>query len=374
MSNKNQPRQRKGARIAGRSAGGEWASKVRSTADAGALGYSDLSTADAQREAIYARLEQTGSVPASTVESATNPRFTDGIDIWWEQHYERMEQPAGGGTFQVMPDDYTPAMTGGKSLDGNRRTHRIRYSGAGVELRMPSATAIKRFSAENGKRTFDVPVEIEHEGGKVSGFVRVTEGTPGAWEVQALNFPGKAAGRVAESVACVLEARRPRMALKDAEAQYAARRELIARDETPDSGTLHGASPLHQKMIDRMARRGSALQTTRVKSSLVRGVGYDQATGTMTISLNGRVYGYRTNRDTFLEVLNGAAPGSAYNDLVKGRAERVPVERCGKCRRYSRASVSHVCPTEQSRGVKQDAFRSKVATMILGSLRKRKQA
>ncbi len=175
MSNKNQPRQQKGARIAGRSAGGEWASKVRSTADAGALGYSDLSTADAQREAIYARLEQTGSVPASTVESATNPRFTDGIDIWWEQHYERMEQPAGGGTFQVMPDDYTPAMTGGKSLDGNRRTHRIRYSGAGVELRMPSATAIKRFSAENGKRTFDVPVEIEHEGGKVSGFVRVTE-------------------------------------------------------------------------------------------------------------------------------------------------------------------------------------------------------
>ncbi len=158
--------------------------------------------------------------------------------------------------------------------------------------------------------------------------------------MQALNFPGKATGRVAESVACVLEARRPRMALKDAEAQYAARRELIARDETPDSGTLHGASPLHQKMIDRMAKRGSALQTTRVKSSLVRGVGYDQATGTMTISLNGRVYGYRTNRDTFLEVLNGTAPGSAYNDLVKGRAERVPVERCGKCRRYSRASVS----------------------------------
>ncbi len=75
---------------------------------------------------------------------------------------------------------------------------------------------------------------------------------------------------------------------------------------------------------------GSALQTTRVKSSLVRGVGYDQATRTMTISLNGRVYGYRANRDTFLEVLNGAAPGSAYNDLVKGHAERVPVERCRK--------------------------------------------
>ncbi len=79
---------------------------------------------------------------------------------------------------RYCPMTTTPAMTSGKSLDGSHRSHRIQYSGNGVELRMPSATAIKRFSAENGKRTFDVPVEIEHGGGKTSKFQYVTDGTP----------------------------------------------------------------------------------------------------------------------------------------------------------------------------------------------------
>lgn len=372
MSTNNQPRQQRGARIAGRNAGGEWAEKVRTSA--GDVLYSGLSQADQQREAIFNHLEATGSVPATTVESATNPLYTKGIKKWWEQHFERMEQPPDGKAFDLMPDDYTPGMTKGRSLSDNRRTHRILYSGAGVALRMPSATAIKRYSAENSHRTFDVPVEIEHEGGRVTGFVRVTQGGPGSWEVQALNFPGKSAGRISESVACVLEGRRPSMALREAEAQYAARRELAAHEDAPSTPILEGASPLHQKMIDRMARTGSTMQKTRVPSAVVRSVGYDPATGTMAINLNGRRYAYRTDRETYLSILNGAAPGVAYNQLVKNRSARVQAIQCSKCRRFSRAGVAHACPPKQSRPKRQSPFRSQVRTLILGSLKRKRLA
>ena len=52
-----------------------------------------------------------------------------------------------------MPDDYTPSMTIGKSLEGNRRTHRMCYRGVGVALRMPSATSIKRYATSEVSAT-----------------------------------------------------------------------------------------------------------------------------------------------------------------------------------------------------------------------------
>ncbi|MHA3723761.1 KTSC domain-containing protein [Leucobacter sp. HY1910] len=355
-----QARHDAGVRRAGVAMGGKF-SKTQSTAASGAgLYYAPLEHAAEQRDAIAERFVATGYAPATSVESATNPRYTDGIDEWWLQHYERMEQPADGKTYAMMPDDYTPSRTDGHALSGKRRTHRMRYSGAGVEMRMPSATAIRRFSAENGKRTFDVPIEMEHAGGRISGFARVTQGADGAWDVKALNMPQQAASRAQEAVACVLEARRPTIALKQAEAQYAAHRK--ARQS---AAPLHGASPLHQRRLERVAQEGARLGQPRVNSPLVKGVGYDSATGTMTINLRGRYYGYKVPKETYQEIASSLSPGAAYNQLVKGRrSKRAEVQCCRRCRRWTLTQVKHSCPVKQ-RGIRRDKHRARVASHVM---------
>ncbi|MBC9927272.1 hypothetical protein [Leucobacter sp. cx-169] len=367
MSNSRQdpPRHDRGSKVAGQSAGGRYKDHIRTAAS---LMYSDAEGASEQRNAILARLAQTGSVPATTVESATDPKFTDGIDVWWSQHFERMEQPPEGKAFKIMPDDYTPKETGGLALSGKRRTHRIRYSGAGVELRMPSATSIRRFSAENGKRSFDVPIELEHGGGKVSGFVRVTQGAAGVWDVQALNFPGQAGGRAAEAVAAVLEARRPSLALRDAERQYEAQRIAVAKGVNLPTAT--GASALHQRRINRTSRAGVELKAPRVPSAVVTGGAYDHGTNTMMVRLGKRTYGYQVDPKVFREVMGSGAPGRAYNELVKNRSKRVELKHCNKCSRWSHGAVRHACPAKPKTTGTQDAFRSSVATMLLSTLKK----
>lgn len=352
---------------------GSWAAQRRGlpqaplTSGAG-MSYASLQDADKQRQAISERLSRTGAVPATTVESATNPRFTDGIDTWWQQHFERMEQPLQGQAYRVMPDDYTPLGTSGRALSGKRRTHRMRYAGAGVELRMPSATAIRRFSKENGRATFDLPIEMEHEGGRISGFVRVTEGAGGAWDVKPLGFPNRqSAGRAAESVACILEARRPSLALAEAEAQYAAARQEAIDARRNGEVTLvdTGASPLHQRRINRMARFGAALKEPRVRSSFILGGAYDPATGTATIRIGTKSYGYKIPKNVFDEVMGSGMPGRAYNELIKNRSEKVAVTQCRSCRRIYRDEMKHLCPPAPRRPRKSDRYRLKVATIVL---------
>lgn len=350
--------------------GGSYASFNRG-ASAPPPQYAGLANATAQREAIVATLIERGYVHASTVESATNPSFTDGIDVWWQQHYERMEQqPAGRGAYKIMPDDYTPGMTSGHALSGHRRTHRMNYRGAGVNLRMPSATAIRRFSKENNRQTFDLPIEMEHEGGRIAGFVRITEGAGGSWDVRALGFPdSKSRNRAAESVACVLESRRPSLALREAEAHYEKVRRLNIEarrrgEEPPVRGDAK--SPLQQVQIDRAARAGAELHAPAVPS-FIKAVGYDRGTQTMTIRMKGnRSYAYHVPRQVYEEIARSGSPGRAYNELVKGKADRVEVTRCPKCRRINRATVQHACPaTLRAPQGRFNAFRSKVQTLML---------
>ncbi|TDP89540.1 KTSC domain-containing protein [Leucobacter luti] len=332
--------------------------------------YAGMGDAAEQRKAIIAQLERVGYAHASTVESATNPSFTEGIDVWWQQHYERMEQqPEGHHAYKIMPDDYTPGMTDGHALSGHRRTHRMNYHGAGVNLRMPSATAIRRFSKENKRQTFDLPIEMEHGGGRISGYVRVTEGAGGAWDVQALGFPDHVSkNRAAESVACVLEARRPSLALKDAELHFAnvrrANQEARARGEAVT--VVEGKSALQQLQIDRVARAGAQMQAPAVPS-FIKGVGFERATNTMTLTMKGsRTYSYEVPRQVYEEILRSGSPGRAYNELVKNRAERVQVDRCQKCRRVTRSGVQHTCPAAPKiPRARRNAFRSKVQTLLL---------
>jgi hypothetical protein len=85
----------------------------------------------------------------------------------------------------------------------------------GYTLRMPSATSIKAFDRETGG-TFDVPVSARDAAGRtVSGWVRVTHHRGGWTSTPVGDFGPRTGARVAESVAAVLEARRPSRALDE---------------------------------------------------------------------------------------------------------------------------------------------------------------
>ncbi|MEK6311931.1 MAG: hypothetical protein V4755_14620, partial [Curtobacterium sp.] len=158
-----------------------------------------------------------GWMPAASSEALNDPRTREGIDAFWTAHYAQAEQAVGTreGVYAVMPDDYTPGMSSGHALSGHRRTHRMSYSNDQVALRMPSATAIRRYAKEQHGRTFDVPVEASYPGGTVSGYVRVTQNGPGTWSVSGVEMDPRANAFVAESVQAVLEARAVTSALRN---------------------------------------------------------------------------------------------------------------------------------------------------------------
>lgn len=98
----------------------------------------------------------------------------EGLQDWWSMHFTGAEYtPEAQGAIPQMPDDNTPNMTGGHALSKHRRTHRWRYAGSDVELRVPNTSAIKRFAAE-GNSTFDVPFSADYPGGQIGGWLRVT--------------------------------------------------------------------------------------------------------------------------------------------------------------------------------------------------------
>lgn len=287
-----------------------------------------------------------GYAPATAGPSAgTVPRSTAGITTWWEEHFRRAEVNDHESYVQ-MPDDYNPGSSSGNALSGKRRTHRILYEGAGIALRMPSATAIRRFSAAQGHQTFDVPVEAEGQGGQVvSGYVRVTQEAPGKWSVDALGMPPHVAWKVSESVASVLEARRPSRALKD-------------------------IGDLLQRRRERVARAGVQM-TAADNSSWVSAMGYNAAAGEMVITLGTRTYGYRVSEQVFQRVKNSYSAGSAYNQLVKG-SPRVEVDQCGVCGRWFNVMAGHTCMRHRSATGTVKPFNSRVRAHVLAAAGQRR--
>lgn len=268
----------------------------------------------ARHEALVAH----GYVPPTYLLAADDPSSTTGRGDWWDQHFIAAEHDEAGG-FPQMPDDYTPSMTEGASLAGNRRTHRMKYTGAGVTLRMPSATSVKRYAAEVGS-TFDVPISIRNNatGGTLAGWVRVTHTGPGSWSVTGLGFGnGDANAKVSEAVAAVLEARRPTRGLREVGDLLAKRRERIA---------------------------GAGTTVEAVNSAWVGAVGYDERTGVLiTQTSTGAVYGHRVRPETFESMRTASSAGKAFNQLVRGNP-RVQVTKCAQCARVHASSVAHTCP------------------------------
>ena len=324
MSNyKDQPR-----RPAGTPEGGRWAPMAHAETDI------EL-TSVLQRRAQ--QLETLGFVQATAVRSALR---RSAAGSWWAAHWALAEQPpAGRASYPKMPDDETPMRTGGRALSGRRRTHRMAYRGAGVELRMPSAAAVRRYASHLADKTgqetvtFDVPVSASYPGQdgrskEVSGWARVTRGPDGTWATKVLGFPdegGAGAGEyVAESVQCVLEARRPSRALKE-------------------------VGDLLERRRQRKERLGVKLVPMR--STWVRQVGYDYATGAIIVSTGQHTYGYKAPERAYQAIANAYSPGRAYNLLLRGKAQRVDVVECPKCGRYSAqldGAGTHTCPPREA--------------------------
>jgi len=318
----------------GQPTGGQFATKSNPESDVdlgGAEPSSDDHEAlDAFIERRRAALAKLGYVQPTVAPNIVNPRSTAHRREWWKNNFAAAEYGNPNGSYAQMPDDWTPRRSTGRSLDGLRRTHRMAYVGAGVTLRMPSATSIKAFSnaSVEGKRpgeTFDLPVSAQFPGGEISGWVRVSRGADGTWATQGLGFTPEQAAYVAESVQCVLESRHPSRALADA-------------------GDL----------LDRRRQRAAALGTVAqpMRSGWIKSVGYDRATGTMMMSTAAksgpRHYGYRVPLSAFQRVAQSDRPGATFNTTIRGRAHTVTVSECEKCGRFTADGAGHRCPPKPS--------------------------
>lgn len=284
-----------------------------------------------------AQLASMGYAPPIATGTRIDPASTRDIGEWWNTSFVDAEYGHGAGDYPLMPDDNTPGMTGGNAISGHRRTHRMSYSGNGVTLRMPSKTAIHRFSASQHDRTFDVPVSASlPDGSTVQGTVRVTRGSDGQWETKGLGFNPEHEVYVAEGVAAVLEGQRARTSLR-------------------------AAGDLMQRRQERLAAGGS--KPIPVESSWIRSVGYTAdgngpaGSGVMTLttkeyvrkdgtSAGAKTYGYKVDANTFSAMLNSEAPGKVFNRFVRG-AEGAQIRTCEKCGLMT-ANAQHQCATKVS--------------------------
>ena len=275
-------------------------------------------------------LQRAGYVePISLRAAELDPASSAHRQEWWDTAFVEGEYGHANGDQPKMPDDFTPARSGGQALSGHRRTHRMCYRGSGVSMRMPSVTSVRAFASElaaAGHRpvTFDVPVTATHPGGSVSGWVRVTWGDDGHWATRGLGFDAASSAYVAEAAQCVIEARRPSRALRE-------------------------VGDLIERRRGRAARLGTTLQP--VASAWISRLGYSPATSTMVMTSGPRRYGFQVPPHVYQEMASSLTPGRVFNQVVKGHAARVEVAECPRCGRFAAAvdgAGDHRCPTKEA--------------------------
>jgi hypothetical protein len=266
----------------------------------------------------FEKFKRNGFVAATTLDAVQSPSTTKDREEWWNREFVAGEYGKSGKGYPQMPDDYTPGKTLGQAMSGNRRTHRMNYKNGDVDLRMPSATAIKRYSGENGNPTFDVPVSVSIKGGAPKqGWVRVTKTGPHSWSTTALGGSNDQNDELlSEAVSAVLEARRPTMA-------------------------LHAAGDLLERRKARLAAEGQEM--AGIKSTFIDEIGFDEHSSTMATRIGDKIYGHTVPKSFFESVANSERPGTLFNKLIKQNAQ-TEVNRCQKCGRFSAASLQHTCP------------------------------
>lgn len=304
-------------------AGGRWAPKYQ-PAPSGQLAPEpvlDSASADYRRRVSErrSRLAAGGYVPATTMVTDSGLNRPSSSRRWWDTAYLIAEENHPDGDYPRFEFDTTTTDRDG----AERMAHRMGYEGAGVRVRMPSVSSVRRFAAECGSGTFDVPMSmVGPDGRSHESWVRVTRGDDGTWATRALGPHSKEdASRIAESVSAVLEARRPTRALKD-------------------------VGDLLERRRVKMAAVG--VRPKPVTSTWVTGLGYDQASETMVMTTRREVYGYHVDRSVYSRLASAATPGSTFNEVVKGRAKRVEVAGCGRCGRFHVAGAAHRCPTREA--------------------------
>lgn len=314
-----QPRQPKGRPI-----GGQWAQFEHAESAVALVS----APTDESRLAMAERRERLrlhGYVGATTVPAAVAPTTTEHRDVWWDNSFVSAEYGRGEGrTYPQMPDDETPNRHEGQAMSGHRRTHRMHYSNEQIDLRMPSVTAIRRYSAAHGNPTFDVPVSVSVRGGQpVNGWVRVTKTGPHDWTVTTADGTNtRASLEVAEAVTALLESRRVTTALA----------------RIPD---------LLEARRQRIAAQGSAM--TDLNSSFLQEAGYDRATQTTAVKIANRLYGFRTSPAHFEALKDSSRPGALFNQIIK-KCAGTEVRQCPKCQRFHSAAVAHRCPAGHKAG------------------------
>lgn len=366
----------RGHKPAGTTAGGQFDGRTLTRPPTGSLGpvrpdsdrpvvASDLENPANNPQARFlhrAELIEQGYAPAQFTPSKTSVLSTEGINTWWSEHFinaEHGSQNGDGATYPVIPDDYTPKQTLGLALSGKRRTHRIKYEGDGYAIRMPSASAIKRFADESGSNTFDVPVQAvrilpDGRESTTTGYVRVTRQGPGSWHTQPLGLNEQSGSVISESVSTILEARHPSIALKD-------------------------AGNLYQKYQQRKAAQGQKLAPLARPSSFVNGLAYDQQHGEIYVQLGNRTYGYKFPQAeaAYKAMQVSHSPGRTYNEYIKklggGHFE---VSTCDNCGRTYRSERGHSCTAQRAATSTVNPHRQRIAARILASaaqIRKREQ-
>ena len=260
-------------------------------------------------------LETAGYVPA--VAAGTAPTQAG---PWWGQQFSTAEYGHPEGAYPQMPDDNSPSMTAGNALSGHRRTYRSTYRGVdGAVLKMTSRAAVDRFAGEN-PGTFDIPVTYAGIAGDYSGWVRATPGPGGPWKVDPVGAGSTQALAAAESVAAVLETRRPSRPF----------------DQVAD-------------LLELRRRRTTGAAPTTVSSSWIAAVGYNDDEKVLTVTTaRGDTYGYKANPTLYAKLAGSPSPGREYNRLVKGKREPVAIGRCPACSRFYSDQAPHHCPVAVS--------------------------
>lgn len=164
-----------------------------------------------------------------------------------------------------------------------------------------------------------MPVEAVTPHGPITGHVRVTSNGIGRYSVSDVQMPKEHGAYVAESVLAALEARRPSRALGEV-------RDILARRR------------------ERLASQGARVKP--VDSGWIRGVGYNPYDEQLVMNLQGRMYGYRVDPQTYEDMMMSHSIGQAYNALVKKVAPRYEVEQHEECGNwFYPGGPEHRCPS-----------------------------
>lgn len=308
---------------AGVPTGGRWASLLRPEPSGSLSGDEPLDTAspgyDAAASDRRRMLLAGGYVPATSLVTDARINRTWDRRRWWDALNLVAEDGHAEGDYPRFDEGTTTRGADGWEIG----VRRMSYQGAGVQVRMPSAASIRRFSEQCGSATFDVPISIVGTDGRArAGWVRMTRCGDGTWASRALGMGnGPAAAEAAEAVSATVEARRPGRALEAVGDLLERRRQKVA---------------------------AAGVRPKRISSTWVTGLGYEPASKVMVMTTRREVYGYRVEGHVYGRLAVASSPGATFNEVVKGRARRVEVVGCADCGRFHLAEVAHRCPPREA--------------------------